>query len=301
MPEQREKCPACDGAETECEFEIPYAAEYFRSLREAHPLIADQRYVLRCCRACGFRFQQTILSTAEDDGLNEEYWGETVDLSPARLNELAHMAEEILIIRQLFPDTRPVVLDYGVGKANWAGVATGFQCEAWGTDTAALSEEYCRLRGVTWTPLDAIPKAKFHFINSDSVFEHIPAPLRTMEQLREALLPGGIMKINVPGRRDFPTALKRMRRTDKPSAGELDAFFAHIEPLIHINLFRPDNLVQMAIKAGLEPFRVPLGLSYSSMVLFNNGRQWNRNLYQPFKRWRSRGTWQFFRKPAAGK
>ena len=207
------------------------------------------------------------------------------------------MTEEILIIRQLFPDVAPRVLDYGVGKGYWVGVAKGFHCETWGTDIATLCEEYCKLRGAQWTPLDKIPTNKFHFINSDSVFEHIPAPLETLRQLRNSLLPGGILKLNLPGKKDFKKTLSAARRADSPSRAELDAFFLHIEPLIHINLFQPANIISMGREAGLEPFRVPLGLSYSSMVLFNSGRQWNRNLYQPWKRWRSRGTWQFFRKP----
>ncbi|MGB0579778.1 MAG: methyltransferase domain-containing protein [Limisphaerales bacterium] len=297
MPEQRLECPACGNSETSEEFSVPYAEDYFRELRDRFPVIADQSYILRRCQTCELRFQQTILTGEEDADLNEEYWGEEADPKPTELRELAHMAEEILIIRQLFPDVKPCVLDYGVGKANWAGVATGFQCEAWGTDTATLCEEYCKMRGVTWTPLDKIPKNRFHFINSDSVFEHIPSPLQTLRQLYDALVPGGILKLNLPGKKDFRQTLGTVR-AGRRSAKDLDAFFLHIEPLIHINLFQSDNIVFMGKQAGLEHFRVPLGLSYSSMILFNTGRQLNRNLYQPWKRWRSRGTWQFFRKPA---
>jgi hypothetical protein len=121
--------------------------------------------------------------------------------------------------------------------------------------------------------------------------------LETLRQLRDSLLPGGVLKLNLPGKKDFRKTLAAVGKFTTPSNKTLDDFFLHIEPLVHINLFQQANIVGMGREAGLEPFRVPLGLSYSSMLLFNTGRQWNRNLYQPWKRWRSTGTWQFFRKP----
>lgn len=252
---------------------------------------------MRRCGGCQLRFQQTLLSEGEDSGLNSEYWSDELDLNPASLRELAHMTEEILIIRKLFPEIRPRVLDYGVGKGYWVGLANGFHCEAWGTDIADLCQEYARVRGARWVARDQIPANQFHFIDSDSVFEHIPSPLETLRHLKDALVPGGILKLNLPGRRDYQKTLKAVQSTREPTREQFDAFFLHIEPLIHINLFTPDNIIQMGRKAGLEPYRIPLGLSYASMVLFDSGRQWNRNLRQPWKRWRSRGTWQFFRKP----
>lgn len=297
MPNHRLQCPACANDETKEIWSLPYSHEYFTALVKRFPFLKSEWYILRGCPRCDVNFQEVILNENEDEELNGEYWGEEVNPKPTSLRELAHMAEEILIIRQLFPDVSPCVLDYGVGKANWAGVAKGFQCEAWGTDAASLCKKYCEFRGVNWCPLDAIPRNKFHFINSDSVFEHIPAPLETLKQLRDSLLPGGILKLNLPGKKDFRKTLAATGKTATPSVKALDEFFLHIEPLVHINLFQPANIVEMGREAGLEPFRVPLGLSYSSMVLFNSGRQWNRNLYQPWKRWRSNGTWQFFRKP----
>lgn len=297
MPRQRTQCPACECDDTQEEIRLPYDAGYFDELRGRYTTITGEHYILRRCERCDFRFQQSVLTPEEDSDLNEVYWGEEIDTRPMSARELAHMTEDILIVRQLFPDVTPCVLDYGVGKANWAGIAKGFQCEAWGTDTAKLCEEYCRHRGVTWTPLDAIPENKFHFINSDSVFEHISDPLKTLRQLRDALVPGGILKLNVPAKRDFKKTFAAAQRSGVESRETLDKFLKYIEPLVHINLFTPANLINMGLVAGLSRYRVPLGLSYSSMILFNSGRQWNRNLYKPFKRWLSNGTWQFFRRP----
>jgi len=298
VPRDRNHCPVCLCSDTQELWSLSYGHPFFNLICSRVALTGGEVYCLRSCQRCGLVFQQTVLTETEDRLLNQDYWQGKLPDRAASLRTLAHHAEEALLIRLLFPDTTPTVLDFGVGCGNWAGVVRGFQCEVWGTDSDPLCEQICQSRAIRWCRPNELPDHTFDFINADSVFEHLPEPLETLQRLIRSLVPGGLIKINVPGKKDLPAWLSRVvHSTDTDS---LKGLTFGIEPLVHLNLFNRKSLQTLGRKSGLLPYRVPLPVSYASMILFDSLRQWNRNLYQPFKRWRSRGTWQFFRKPYSG-
>jgi SAM-dependent methyltransferase len=278
--------------------DIPYDAELFRAYAYLAPLAKELRshnYSILRCPTCNLYFQELVADPDESERLYNSYTGRH-PAAPARpLAELAHFAEDAMIIRLLFPHRRPVVLDYGMSTGNWAAMTRAYDCEVWGTDIKEQSRDIAQQRGIVFSPFTQLPENHFDFINADQVFEHLAEPLETLKTLANSLKPGGKLKISTPYDRHISAKIQRAKAGDY----DKDAFgraFESMCPLLHLNLFEKSNLLTMAHKSDLSPYRVPLRIGYSAMTLFDTPRQWNRNLYNPFKRWRARGTWQFFQK-----
>jgi SAM-dependent methyltransferase len=212
------------------------------------------------------------------------------------LTELAHLAEDAIHIRLLMPEGRPKVLDFGMNRGDWAAMSGAFGCEIWGTDIDAAAAVAAKERGVRFVGFDELAPAAFDFINADQVFEHLTDPVTVLSKLERSLRPGGWLKLSTPGDRRMEAKLARARAGGYDEA-EWRREFDSLAPLMHVNLFERRSLVALGMEVGLEPYRLPLRIAYAAMVLFHTSRQWNRNLVNPWKRWRGKGTWQYFRKP----
>jgi SAM-dependent methyltransferase len=298
---QRTQCPACESAGIARILDLPFEGDLLRDFSRGSRLKAElssQKYSILRCNVCDLFFQELVADARESAVLYQDDYAGVKSTGPMPLPPLAHMAEEAMLIRLLFPERRPVVLDFGMGMGHWAGMVRAFDCEAWGTDINDTSAEAARGQSVVFSKFEALPENHFDFINADQVFEHLAEPLPVARTLNRLLKADGILKISTPGDLQIKSKIRRAMAA-KYDGPQFLHDFDSLYPLAHLNLFSKTSLVAFGRKAGLAPFRVPLGLSYSTMTLFHTPRQWNRNLRHPFKRWSSKGTWQFFKKKPA--
>lgn len=280
--------------------EMSYADDLLKDWVGRSPIdqeLQSLSYVILKCPSCHLYFQELVCDPHETLKIYSirNYTAGCGNNQSRNLVQLAHMAEEAMLVRSLFPAHRPRVLDFGMGQGHWAAMAQAYDCEVWGTDINPGSQEIARARAISFCQIGDLPREYFDFINADQVLEHLVDPLEVLQQLASSLKPGSIIKISTPGDRRIDQKIHGAKQR-KLSAADFRKSFDVLAPLYHLNLFAKESLLVLAQQFGLSPFRVPLSLSYSTMTLFNSLRQLNRNLYQPFKRWRSPGTWQFFKK-----
>ncbi len=296
----RNSCPITASAQLIEKASAPYGAGLlgeWAAQRKQRERLAEQRYVILHNPEIDFYFQRAVFDQGEEVRRRQAIDERRVEVRLLGLSELAHKAEDAMLVRLLHPDGRPRVLDYGMGDGHWAEMARAYDSEVWGTDVDPRSERVAAESGVQFVAdVAVLEDGSFDFINADQVFEHLPDPLGVLRVLAAKLRRGGHLKISTPADRGIEAKLARLN-----SGGyELDDFkreFHALATLSHINLFTATSLRALAAAAGLENFRVPLRTCYAVMTGFHSARQFNRNLYNPLKRHRARGTWQFFRKP----
>lgn len=295
----RTRCPVCESAPCASGLRLPYGSGVLAGFVQACPvgsLLAGEFYHILHCPRCGLRFQELVPGMAEAAVLYAG--GAELGAGKARpLPELAHLAEDAIHIRLLMPDRRPKVLDFGMNRGDWAAMSGAFGCEIWGTDIDDAAATAAKERGVRFVRFENLATADYDFINADQVFEHLTDPVSVLRVLEHSLRPGGWLKLSTPGDRRITAKLARARAGGYDEA-EWRREFDSLAPLVHVNLFERRSLVALGMHAGLEPYRLPLRIAYAAMVLFHTRRQWNRNLVNPWKRWRGGGTWQYFKKPA---
>jgi SAM-dependent methyltransferase len=263
-------------------------------------LLQGRDFVVRENPEIGFWFQEGVLDEREmvqGSSATAERMSEAERFRLFTLRELSHRAEDAILVRLLHRGSgRPKVFDFGMSTGEWLLLAQAYGAEAWGTDIDPRSADVCRRHGMRFVTLEDAPEDTFDFINADQVVEHLADPLGAVRSLASKLARGGILKLTVPGDRKIRAKLGRLAAGGY-DPGDVPGFlreFEGLSPLCHINLFTARSLVELGTRAGLRPFRIPLGTSYGAMTGFFSGKQWNRNLLHPWKRHRARGTWQFF-------
>ncbi len=296
----RNSCPITASTRLTEKASAPYGSGLlgeWAAQRKQRERLAEQRYAILHNPAIDFYFQRAVFDQGEEVQRRQAIAERRAEVRLLGLSDLAHKAEDAMLVRLLHPDARPRVLDYGMGEGHWAVMARAYGAEVWGTDVDPRSERVAGESGVRFAAdVAALEDGAFDFINADQVFEHLPDPLGVIRLLAAKLRSGGHCKISTPSDGGIEAKLARLNR----GGYALETFkreFHALAPLSHINLFTAASLRALAAAAGLESFRVPLRTCYAVMTGFHSARQLNRNLYNPFKRHRARGTWQFFRKP----
>jgi SAM-dependent methyltransferase len=102
----------------------------------------------------------------------------------------------------------------------------------------------------------ALPAERFHFINTEQVFEHLVDPGLSGERLVAALRPGGILRISVPNGTNVPELLADADwSAPKGSPRSLNA----VAPLEHLNCFSYESLTHFGSKRlELVPMQYPV-------------------------------------------
>ncbi|MEP7258285.1 MAG: class I SAM-dependent methyltransferase, partial [Flavitalea sp.] len=145
-------------------------------------------------------------------------------------------------------------LDFGMGWGKWCLMAKAFGIDSYGMELSVERIEYAKKSGIKVISWDEVPDNQFDFINTEQVFEHIPAPLETMRHLSQALKPNGIIKISVPNGNDISNKLKVMDWGAKRKAKNS---LMVVTPLEHINCYRTKSIITMGEKCGLENVEIP--------------------------------------------
>jgi SAM-dependent methyltransferase len=185
--------------------------------------------------------------------------------APRDLAYFLALADEIANLIQHF-NVAPAglrALDFGMGWGFWCRMAMGLGCEAYGVEISPTRIKNAARRGIQVLRWEEIPNHQFDLINADQVFEHVPQPLETLRHLRQALKPGGLLKISVP---DGRNAARNLRRWNWEAAAGSDDSLNSVAPLEHINCFTRKALVAMAARAGLRPAFVPERLAICTSV-----------------------------------
>ena len=293
---KRASCPACVSNKFDIIYKCRYTDDPVSSyLVDTYTAVGmvefkyldDAIYVLCECRDCGMIFQQDI----PNDSLMERLYESWID--PQTVFEKLHLqkgldyytycAQEIMQIIAYF-DRKPSslrILDFGMGWGRWTMMAKAFGCETYGTELSPTRIEHARTNGIQIISWEEIPNIQFDFINTEQVFEHLPEPLETLRHLKQALKPGGLLKISVPNTNDIDRRLKIMDWTaPKRSRNSLNP----VAPLEHINTFRRSSLLRMAEEAGMVEALIPLRIQYSYLSDFGSLKTTLRNLLRPFYR-----------------
>jgi SAM-dependent methyltransferase len=300
---QRLDCPICR-RRAEPIFSRPYGhpqlQKFVKDFKRTD-LLEDRPFEVRFCPACDLCFQTWVMDRDELDGWYspptsaEAFRGE---IARQKLHWFAHMTEEILVIRQLVRVKLPRVLDFGCNWGKWASMALAHGCDVYAVEVNRDAAAFCASRGINIIAFAQLPAHHFDFINVDQVAEHLADPMATIQSLASRLTPGGFLKLSTPGNRHLPRTLRQAQATGDDyvlTPRTLDS----LAPLSHVNLFTAHSLQRLGCDAGLESFRAPFLAWLGAGQLWNQPRQFNHNLVVAWKRWLKRGTYQWFRKPAA--
>jgi 2-polyprenyl-3-methyl-5-hydroxy-6-metoxy-1,4-benzoquinol methylase len=242
-------------------------------------------YVLVRCRRCQLAYQQTIPGAS----LVQEIYDQWIPSSERErlrqeheLDDPNYWGQQIHFLIEHF-GMRPAsvkVLDFGMGWGEWASMARAFGCEVYGAELSTERLAYAHSIGIPTLDWQEIATQRFHFINTEQVFEHLVEPLGIIRHLAGSLEENGLLKISVP---DARTALRRAAHAR--NFGSLSAAaIVPIQPLEHINCFEYRTLVRLAADAGLRPMRPSLRLLYNASSGWLHPRQAARLLLRPLYR-----------------
>jgi SAM-dependent methyltransferase len=268
---QRRCCPSCLGSSLRLVCSQPYSSrgiqEYLDRQYEGNATQAanDAEYTLAKCAHCGLVFQ---VSVPDDLLLAEVYgpWsrGTALELEHRNysLDEYRYLAEQVQFVIEHF-GRHPAeleVLDFGFGWAHWARMAMGFGCNVSGIELSEERKDYGRHWGIRVIEQGKLPEGRFHYINTEQVFEHLVQPREVLQQLVRSLAPGGVIKISVPDCRPALNKIRRGASFESLQAKEQ----MQIAPLEHINSFDHASLVNLGRECGLKPMRPSFTKLYNS-------------------------------------
>lgn len=297
---QRLTCPIT-GKNADVIFSRPYVLPELRPYAERCGLsvhLVDKPFEVRYSPTSGLHFQTWVMDDSELVGLysppaDENYFAARI--AEQKLHWFAHMTEEILVVRQMMGESRPVVLDFGTNWGKWASMALAHGCDTYGVDVNRDAAAFCSRRGIKMISHSELGVARFDFINVDQVLEHLTDPLTVVRQLATALKPGGVIKFGTPQNNKLPGQLRAAQASGNNSVLEtttIDSLF----PLEHVNLFTNASLRLLGERVGLRPIRPPFFKWFGAGQLWNLPRQLGRNLTVPFKRWAMSGTYCWLQK-----
>ncbi len=305
----RPACPACHCGNARvlyrCCFTEPPLKEYLEEFYSPQggvefEYLAGAAYLLRECAACGLIYQEEIADGPLMKRLYEK-WIDPVRVF-AQLTErhgvpyYASYAQEIMQILAFLGKVPAQVstLDFGMGWGRWALMAKAFGCDSHGLELSEPCVAFARANGIKTLEGTELGRHPFDFINTEQVFEHVPAPAETLNALKESLKPTGLLKISVPDGGDIKRRLSLMDwKAPKGSKNSLNP----VAPLEHINCFSRQSLRRMADLAGLEEVVLPLSCQYPFLTGWSGLRASLDKVWLPVKRsLLKRGTYLFFRR-----
>lgn len=272
--ETRELCPACGAAAGETLFSgkftdqpiVDFLLGFYSSQGMIDiSLLAGGKYTLVACGECGLVYQKEILNEHLMYVLYEKWIDPEYALklhqcfgTEYHLKQLREMANVFHLLGDI--PSKLKCLDFGMGWGLWCRMARGFGCEVHGMELSRSRIDYAESFGIPNVSYQSINGAEYDFINTEQVFEHIPNPLETLIDLKDALSQKGILKISVP---DGWNIRKKIRSGLMRKADSFRGELVSIHPLEHINCFDYSTLIKMAKKAGLRAISVPDRYAYS--------------------------------------
>jgi SAM-dependent methyltransferase len=222
-------------------------------------------YELVRCRQCSLAYQAGVpggrlvneiynlwIPLSERDRLAQE---RTV-YDPSYWAQQVHFFIEHLGLRPV----QVKVLDFGMGWAEWASMARAFGCAVYGAELSPERLDHAHRMGIPTLDWQEMTVHRFHFINTEQVFEHLIEPLDILKHLASSLAEDGLLKISVP---DARAAVRRISRGATFASLSPETIMP-VQPLEHVNCFEYETLVRLAAAARLVPLRPRLRLIYNA-------------------------------------
>jgi 2-polyprenyl-3-methyl-5-hydroxy-6-metoxy-1,4-benzoquinol methylase len=295
--EAREYCPACASSTFqkiyEAQYDKPPVRDYLIEFYSPQGsgvefnYLDGAAYVLCECNVCGMLFQRDIPNETLMERLYERWIDPKKALSQHQdedgLESYSYCAQEVMQIISYFEEKPSCLdfLDFGMGWGKWALMAKAFGCDSYGIEISEERIKYAKSNGIKVINWDDIQQHRFDFINTEQVFEHISEPLNTLQYLKAALKPHGIVKVSVPSASDIDRRLKIMDwKSPKGSANSLNA----VAPLEHINCFRRASLLKMAEAAGMEEVQISMVKQYQYTTGWSGIRNIAKKIVYPIYR-----------------
>jgi SAM-dependent methyltransferase len=313
----RNACPVCMARTVQPLYACSFAEEPVRSYlnryygaRRAQELDSHE-YTLVKCTACQLVYQRSIGDAAFLERLYDQWLnkptaaGEADRAARAQLAcvGLTRDAHELMWVSHCLSKPLPELntLDYGMGFGLWARISRSLGCQSFGFDLSDTRMRAASEAGVKVLREEDFPADTFDFINTEQVFEHVPAPRELAKRLAASLKPGGILKICVPYGEDIERRIELGEwQAERGSRHSLDP----VAPLEHINCFKSETLRRLAADLGLA-FERPKVLpqfaylahpgTWSLAVPSNLLRELSRPLQRRFSR---RSLYVWLRLPA---
>ncbi len=264
----RDYCPVCDCRSSTTLYDIPFASEPINSFIERFyqgrvngTQLAAATFLVLKCNQCKFIYQGHILN---ETGMAALY-GKWVDSATSLKKKQAaksklyrQYAAQIGLLSRIFPQPPHLIkiLEFGMGWGYWSRMAKAHGYQVEGLELSPERAAYARAMGIN--VIDSLPSEQniYHFIYANQVFEHLPEPLATLQDLVSRLRPEGLIYLRVPDGRKVEKQL-----LTAGWAPNLDA----IHPLEHINCFTRSNLIELAARAGLETVQPPARLNLNTL------------------------------------
>lgn len=292
---KRNVCPACKSANCKriysCRFTEPPIKEYlqtfYRSVgRIEFEYLYNSKFILTECNLCELIYQEEIPNDFLMKKLYEVWINTDKSFERSRnytLDDYLYYVQEIVSIISCFNalPSQLKFLDFGMGWGQWSQIVKAFGVDSYGTELSEARLNYAKAMGIKTITGDNLPKHKFHFINTEQVFEHLADPLETLILLKKSLKPDGLLKISVPDGSDIKRRLKIGDwKAPKGSKNSLNP----VSPLEHINCFTYNAIIKMADLAGYKPFKFPLSIQYPYAIHGRNLKQILKNVLRPLYR-----------------
>jgi 2-polyprenyl-3-methyl-5-hydroxy-6-metoxy-1,4-benzoquinol methylase len=293
---EREHCPVCRSVlfreRVRVAFDESPVREHLQEFysqqgKVEFEYLAGAEYVLRECQECKLVYQGSIPGDALMERLYEHWIDAQYNLKmQAVLDDVdlyARHAQEVMQIVAWRRGGRSglKVLDFGMGWAKWAMMAQAFGCDVLGGELSKTRIEFAKSHGIRVLDWSDLLNHRFDFINTEQVFEHLPNPLEMLCQLRDALAPGGLIKVSVPNGHDIERRLQRMEWTAPRDSRDS---LMPVAPLEHINCFRRVTLTRLAREAGMAEVKMPLKFQYAYMTDWSSPKRALKNLLRPLDR-----------------
>ena len=273
--QKRKHCPSCHSTRSVPLYSEPLSSHGIKSYLEqqyngrASLNFAGCTFELVQCPNCSLTYQMYVptgrlLSEIYDvwipNSAREELQG-FHDIDYYR-----YQSEQIQFVIHQFgvPPDSISVLDFGFGWAEWAKMAMAYGLDVTGLELSQERQEYAQSIGLKLTNTQELTRNKFHFINTEQVFEHIVEPHDLLVLLKDSLRTDGVIKISVPNSSGSLRKLKNTQDFSSLSPNEI----MPIAPLEHVNCFTYTSLVALADSVGLKP------LHPSFCKLYNSSSGW---------------------------
>ncbi len=266
---QRNCCPVCASTShirlCDIGFDDPRLREFlarFYGDRIPPTALQGATYSVRLCDSCGCVYQDPILDDAGMLALYEDWIDHESSLARRQRRrvrlERQYRRQAKTLLRMLpAVEGRPRALDFGMGWGYWSLVAREQGIEVTGLELSPRRASHARDLGLEVIDRLPPPGDCYDIIYASQVFEHLPNPLSTLQDLVARLSPRGVIHLRVPdGRGVVDTLLWR------GWIPELDA----IHPLEHINCFTRATLIKLGANAGLKLMQPPLILNPASLI-----------------------------------
>lgn len=288
----RDSCPSCGSLSAESLLRHPYDRSPIRDFLVAHyggraelMRLVGATFEVDRCTDCGLVFQRAVPSGALLSDIYDRWIpaSEQERLHGTRaLSDYRYLASQVEYLIQHF-GVKPSALnvfDFGLGWAEWATMARSYGCRVTGAELSQERVAYARSIGIKVIDWDDIPNHRFHYINTEQVFEHLIEPRKTLEHLASALHDNGLIKVSVPDGRGIEKRLKRL-----PGMTSVHReYLMPVQPLEHLNCFDYASLVALGRAVGLVPVKPRLRQLYNGASGWFEPKQALKNLLRPLYR-----------------